>query len=248
MKIVKIIVLSIALIVLLFLLLVSTHNSKTMAPSPTHSIPSEPLANAPAPPPAEETPKPKGRGPASIPDPFSTVDRVLERLEIGNIAFNTPNSLNLHDTATIQLMLGFTEIDKLKQMIEAEGEKEGANIRVSERMEARLSGQNFAITAITPEIQAVSRNETTEWKWEVVPNSEGRHYLHLTLSALLSVDGTPTPKALRTFDKVIEVEVTWSQRFIIFFKDNWQWLWATFLLPVAGWLWKRKKRQLIDIK
>jgi hypothetical protein len=108
-------------------------------------------------------------------------------------------------------------------------------------MEARLSGPNFAITAITPEIQAVSRSEITEWKWEVKPSSDGRHYLHLTLSALLRVDGTPTPRAIRTFDKVIEVEVEWHQRVGSFFEKNWQWLWAAILVPVVGWLWKRKK-------
>lgn len=125
-------------------------------------------------------------------------------------------------------------------MVEAEGEKEGARIRVSDRMEARLSGPNFAITAITPEIQAVSRNDVTEWKWEVKPSNDGRQYLHLTLSALLSVDGTSTPRAIRTFDKVIEVEIGWHQRVGSFFEKNWQWLWAAVLVPIVGWLWKRK--------
>ena len=182
--------------------------------------------------------------PEPMSDRFDVIDRILESLEIGNIAFNAPGSMNLHDTTMIQLMLGLaTPIDELKQMIEAEGEKEGAHIRISDRMEARLSGPNFAITAITPEIQAVSRNEVTEWKWEVKPTSEGRQYLHLTLSALLSVDGASTPRVIRTFDKIIEVEVTWYQRAGLFLKENWQWLWAIVLVPLSGWLWKRKKRE-----
>jgi hypothetical protein len=121
-------------------------------------------------------------------DRFGAIDRILEKLEFGNIAFNLPKTMNLRDTAVIQLVLGLeTSMDELKRMIEAAGEKEGARIRVSDRMEARLSGPNFAITAITPEIQAVSRSEITEWKWEVKPSSDGYHYLHLTLSALLLI-------------------------------------------------------------
>ena len=133
-----------------------------------------------------------------------------------------------------------TPVDQLKQMIEAAGEKQGAQIRVSDRMEARLSGANFAITAITPEIQAISQSNITEWKWEVKPTSDGRHYLHLTLSALLSINGTSTPRAVRTFDQMIEVEVVWYQRIESFFDKNWQWLWAAILVPITAWLWNRR--------
>lgn len=58
-------------------------------------------------------------------------------------------------------------------------------IKVSNRMEARLSGYQFKITAITPEIQAVSQQQITSWSWEVIPKKEGDHNLHLTISALL---------------------------------------------------------------
>lgn len=185
---------------------------------------------------------------ASPQDRLGAIDRILEKLEFGNIAFNVPKTMNLHDTALIQLVLSLgIPIDDLKQMIEAVGEKEGTRIRVSDRMEARLSGPDFAITAITPEIQAVSKNEITEWKWEVKPKIDGNHYLHLTLSAILSVEGGSTPRAIRTFDKVIEVEVAWHQRVGPLFEKNWQWLWAAILVPVFGWLWKRKKKSKSEV-
>jgi hypothetical protein len=173
-------------------------------------------------------------------DRLGAIDGILEKLELGNIAFNAPRSMNLHNTAMIQLLLGLaTPTDELKRMIEAEGVKEGARIRVSDRMEARLSGPNFAITAITPEIQAVSRSYITEWKWEVKPIIKGSQYLHLTLSALLSIDGVSTPRAIRTFDKVIDIEVTWQERVVLFVEDNWQWLWAVILVPIGAWLGKK---------
>ena len=96
-------------------------------------------------------------------------------------------------------------VEKLKQSITEAGERVGANIKVSERMEARLSGYLFQVTAITPEIQAVSKYQQTEWKWEIHPREEGEQLLHLTLTALLEINGHSTPRVIRTFEKFIEV-------------------------------------------
>ena len=175
-------------------------------------------------------------------DKLGAIDGILEQLAVGNIAFNAPQTMNLHHTALIQLKLGLTTpTAELKRLIQAEGEKEGASLRVSDRMEARLTGPNFVISAITPETQAVSRSTITEWQWEVKPNSGGRQNLHLTVSALLTIDGAPTPRVIRTFDKIIEVDVTWNQQVRSFFENNWQWLWAAVIIPLVGWLWKRRQ-------
>jgi len=172
------------------------------------------------------------------------VDKLLEEMEFGTIAFNAPTEINIDDAAQIQLLLSLAEtVEALKRSISSEGEKVGATIRVSDRMEARLSGYMFQITAITPEIQAVSQSQRTEWKWEVHPKKPGKHRLHLTLTALLQIDGHSTPRTIETFDKTMEVNVRATQRIALFFKNNWQWLWAAILAPLAGWLWKRRKEQ-----
>jgi len=126
------------------------------------------------------------------------------------------------------------------------GQKEGATINVSDQMEARLTGFGFAIQAVTPEIQAVSDKSTTEWKWDIKPAEPGLQRLHLTVSALLSIEGSRVPRAIRTFDRTIDVQVTSQERLSFFFTENWQWLWTAILIPIVGWLWGRRKKAGVE--
>jgi hypothetical protein len=170
------------------------------------------------------------------------IERFVKNMQLGNIAFNAPSTINLQEHAVIQLILSLKKsIDDLKKMIEAEGEKQGASIRVSNMMVAQLRGTNFQINAVTPETQVVTSHEATEWKWEVKPTSAGRQKLFLTLSAPFTVDGQSTSKLIRSYDKTIEVNVTLGQRATDFIDKYWQWLWAAVILPLAGWLWKRRQ-------
>jgi hypothetical protein len=229
------------IVVLLIFLCVPTFH-KSPGPPSKESLPKPEPA-----PPSPSWPDPgstigKGEAPPPPSDSLAAVDRILVRMPFGSIAFNTPRSMNLYSKALIQLLLDIkTPIEELKQYVKAEGEKAGERIRVSNRMAARLTGPNFAITAITQETQAVSGAEMTEWKWEIKPKNAGSQFLHLTLSAILNVEGADTPRTIRTFDKIIEVEVTWNQKVTGFIRKNWQWLWAAVLVPIAGWLWKKKK-------
>lgn len=168
-------------------------------------------------------------------DRLRNVDDVLANMALGSVAFNAPTEINIQDSRQIHLILSLAETtEALKQAVTAEGEKMGATIRVSDRMEARLTGAMFEITTITPEVQAVSKSQSTEWQWEIQSKAEGQHRLYLTLTALLDVDGHPTPRTIKTFSKAIDVKVTSSQKIGDFFINHWQWLWAAILVPVAG--------------
>lgn len=162
------------------------------------------------------------------------VDQILESMMPGNIVFNTPQSMNLYDTESIQLLLSITKsIDDLKLKVEAVGKKEGAQIRVSDRMEARLIGENFTIATITPLIQAVSKKEITQWKWEITPKSPGTQYLNLALSAYVRIDGEPTPRLIKIFQKEIVVQVTQIQRVKYCIENN-KWLWEAIIAILVG--------------
>jgi len=74
-----------------------------------------------------------------------------------------------------------------------------------------------------------------------VPTKSGEQSLELTVSALIDVAGKDTPIVVQTYEKKIFVEISTTQHARDFLSKNWQWLWATVLVPVAALIWKRWK-------
>jgi hypothetical protein len=182
------------------------------------------------PPPPTETTEPPMLDPL-----FEEIDRALEALPVASAAFNAPAELPLGDSAEIQLLLSLGKpVSELQAELTEIGEREGAQVRVAPLMEARLTGSGFRIEALTPERQPVGRRTDTEWRWEVEGTDGGSQRLHLSLAALIIVEGERTPRAVRTFDREIEVQVTLRQRITGFIGDNWQWLWAALVVPLLG--------------
>jgi hypothetical protein len=170
------------------------------------------------------------------------IDRALDSLKPASIAFNTPDQMKVNKPVEIELLLSLERsVAELQGAIAPPGRTEGATVRVSRIMEARLTGPQFQITAITPEEQPVGSHDTVQWKWDVKPQSSGSQYLHLTLTAVLEVDGAKTRKAVRTFDKQIEVRVDAVGSAEDFIAKNWQWLCGTVFIPLGIWLWKRRR-------
>jgi hypothetical protein len=167
---------------------------------------------------------------------------VLDTLPTASVAFNAPETLPEGESAEIELLLSLQDsIERLKEQIAEVGKREGERVRITDEMEASLTGLGFQIEAITPERQAVSRRDVTRWKWEVVPTKTGVLTLHLTLTGFVDVAGERRPRAIRTFERTLTVRVTWRERVAGFVKDNWQWLWTAIFVPVALWAIRRQR-------
>ena len=184
---------------------------------------------------------------AGAPSPeMAAVDRALAGLEDSNIAFNTPPSMAVGEVSEIEVVLSLTEAPAtLAQEVHAPGTREVHPVKVSSRMEARLTSPGFTILAIGPEAQAISATEPTRWRWNVRAVEEGDQQLHLTLTALIEVNGSTTPRALNTFDHTIRVRVTMKERVAGFVGNNWQWLWSVIVVPGALWAagrWRKFKK------
>jgi hypothetical protein len=145
------------------------------------------------------------------------VDAALQKLDWGQMAFDVPEKLRLEQTALIHLLISPTQTaEELTNAIREQTSEpvkiESARIQISGMMEAKLVGSAFEINPITPEDpQMVSRTEPTEWKWEIRPRQAGRQSLHLTLNAIIRFDEKERPRVVRTFDRVIQVDVAVAQ-------------------------------------
>jgi hypothetical protein len=206
---------------------------------------SPPLAKTPPSPPAAKVSPPPRR---SI---LTDVDRILESLTLGNIAYNTPSSVRFDEKTKIQLLLSPRKaIEELKQKISGLGEKVGEQIRVADVMEARLYGDAFETHALRPERQAVGAVDDTEWQWEIVAKEPGNQELHLIISAVLTVNGREGSKVLKVYDRTILVHVTMSHLARTFVVNNWQWLFgvvgaigALVLTWSVGWRSREDRRR-----
>jgi hypothetical protein len=182
-------------------------------------------------------------------DAMSEVDRKLAALPLGDIAFNTPEAIPLGDTATIELVASLKEAEEqLRQQVHGAGPVETAHdIKFADQMEAKVTGLGFCIEPITPERQAVSHTQETRWRWQIEPTKSDTLELNLTLSALIKIDGEPSARAIRTFEKTIVVKVPFGQRVVTAMSNNVELLTSVVLIPVAGGTWryfrKRKRRK-----
>jgi hypothetical protein len=190
---------------------------------------------------------PVARPPARALNALDEVDGILKLLPVGSIAFNAPATLGLGDRTTISLLLSAREpLRDLVRRVTEVGDRVGARIRIADRMEAHLSGLGFKVQAVTPELQAVSGEDVTEWKWDIEATETGRQRLHLTLTAIIDVHGSQSPRTVRTFDKVLEIRVSLSRRLSNFVEGNWQWLWTAILIPLSALALRSRARRTSD--
>ena len=172
------------------------------------------------------------------------VNEIVKNLEWGNIAFDTPKKLKYGESKVVKLLLSPNKSRYgLWSLMKNHEQAELARIQVSNRMEADLSGQGFKIEALVPEEQAVYGDKATYWKWEVTPTKDGDQTLHLAISAIINVSDNQVPLVVQTFSKIIKVEISPAQRVSIFVSSNWQWMWASILIPLSPFIWKWHKQK-----
>jgi hypothetical protein len=171
-------------------------------------------------------------------------------MKIGQIAFNVPPVMALDQSYLIALNLGLSKTEEeLKTDLRNQGVKgdlKSDSIKVDTNMQAILSGDGFTITPVTADKLPISANNITEWKWDVRPVKTGTLRLHVVINALVDLnDGAgKQPYPVRTFDQEYQIAVPWRNRFVFaFVGNNWQWLWATLVIPVAGLLWNRRRKK-----
>lgn len=173
--------------------------------------------------------------PVAAPD-FDSIEKTFRTAQASYVI---PETMAAGESAHVHLDLSFQKsLDELRAELQKHlpgAEVVTTTLRTSSVAQARLTGQHFQITAITPEEQPVG-SSTTTWEWEVTPDSGGRRPLHLSVDAVISIGPDTRRWTINTFERDVLVRVTVARRVKDFVGGNWQWLWTAIVVPAGGWM------------
>ena len=162
---------------------------------------------------------------------------------LASVAFNTPEKVPYGEPSYIQFLLNpKLSPAELSKLLKERGPTANARIKFTREMEVTLTGDEFAISPISAEKQMIALDDTTEWKWSIVPNRPGKHRVHLVVNAIIRVNDVEMRRS-KSFDRYIEIEVTGFQQTVIFMQDNWQWL-ALGIVPLVFLVPFRRRQQM----
>ena len=179
--------------------------------------------------------------PATRTDNKKISNDILDQLYNAAIAFSIPELANINDNIHAELLVDITKDgQELEKQLKIEGQRFHDTVKASRIIRANLFAPDFKITNMTPDEQALSSIEPTQWQWILEPTQEGKFEVDLTITALVKIDDTATLHTLKTYNKPLVVEVTRKQKLKIWFDKYWQWFFSTLLLPLGMLIYKSK--------
>jgi len=174
-----------------------------------------------------------------------------------NIAFNMPETILVETTKKIKLAIDFGRISE-KQMARIKGANGGKDsvmvdtASLTETVKAKLTSDKFKITPNDgSEIQPIRNGSTTTWSWDVTAVVSGKGTLTLNVSSLYTLHGDAKEQTILSFDTTIQVvappvaepKISIGAKIGDFLAKEWKWIWSAILVPVAGYIWSRRKQK-----
>lgn len=161
-----------------------------------------------------------------------TIDKIIENLENANIAFNAPESLKVDESWSILLLVSTGQTtDSLRAELTSilnDKTKVGVviveEVKVSEEIEASLTGFGFTLKPVTQIRQLVKEKGYTRWEWIIKGEVTGRQVLYLTINAIIDYKGIQKTQTIQTFRKEIFIYIKSSTAFISFLSKNISWI------------------------
>lgn len=136
----------------------------------------------------------------------------VETLKSVPVAHETPSKAEYKRAFDVTLAIDSTGDETAVDALPGRGNVIEGEALVSDRVEARLSGANFEIVSMSPEVQALSPLTENVWRWSVLPLTAGSHDLVFEIYAIDEDAVVP----LRTFRDTVTVEVSGINRAIAF--------------------------------
>jgi len=204
------------------------------------------LTSTPRPSPAPVTASPNPNFPESnMPWPNPHKNSALDQLRNANMVFSVDKKINIEQSGKMRLRIDLTKTQaELKDTIKKEmpnGTTVEANIKISKIVIAKAVGSTgLTIISATPDEQVVLDDASTEWIWLVTANEPGEYEVNLTLTAVISVDGSKSQRFLTVFEDTVTIEATTYQTIMGIAEEHWHWAFSTLILPLAIWAWKSR--------
>ena len=189
----------------------------------------------------------------SLDEQMAQIDSVLKQTLSASIAYNKPESMNLDQTVTIELLLNPSlSPEALSTQVTETGQVASTSIQITPRMKALLVANDSTAFVIQPihdnPEQLVSSTDTTRWAWLVTAKEGGTQRLTLVIYRLVKYEGQDYWREVEAYKADIDVKVTFIQRMQSF---DWKWI-AGFILALVGsvlgvltWLNNRNKESKV---
>ncbi|HEU4557422.1 MAG TPA: hypothetical protein VFS20_06210 [Longimicrobium sp.] len=174
-------------------------------------------------------------------------DSARASLDSASIAFNAPERMRRGESVGVHLVLDPAAMpaDSLRvmnQVSEPEGPRRYDRVPTGPYAEARLTGGQFDIQAVTLPRQSIGRSTSTEWRWLVTPQKGGTHKLYLTLD-VFTPDEREAPVYSYTKSYEIIVRVSTFGALLLWLSSQLGWIVPLLLsAPVAAFLAQRLRR------
>jgi len=170
---------------------------------------------------------------------------ITDQLMIATMTFEIPSEANVEDVFEAELSIEpLASMSALPtELTEDDSDRIITEILVSHTVSATLESDGFDIRRTTPVRQALSARMSTDWRWILKPKYPGTHQVHLSVIAHVQVDGEVVERNIKTFDRVLTVQITPIQWLLSVLREHWQWVVGTIVAPIGiWWLTTRRKR------
>ncbi len=171
------------------------------------------------------------------PEWYEILEEELKRISIGKVVFNPPDTMKVGVRERVEVRISKDSKADLVAALKGRGIAQIKDVKVSEFMKVRVSGNDFDITQLNEEEQFIETQGFTEWAWDIIPKKSGKAVLHLHVTLRIRLPFGEERKDHPVLDREVIVKVNPIYSTGIFVSTYWKWI-VMALIALIGLIWK----------
>jgi len=160
---------------------------------------------------------------------------VIMKIPLDNIVVKAPTDAKQFESFEIKLRVNTDQLaDVINEIISISSTNatlQGITGYISPKMQAEITGENFAIENPGPQKQSYLFNDATEWTWRVTPHSSGTQKIKIKMH----VTSTENDKQNIKVIELAEANVIVDSDSLMWIVYNWWILLLIVLALFGGW-------------